>query len=77
MGFQKRLINNRHVLGLADPDEPLPLAQLNPEQVAKILTSTIALLDALENVNQSLEIKRLASNVEQAIAQAVLDAKPD
>lgn len=81
MTFQERLNNNRALLGIPDP-EPLPLAHLTPLQIADILTTTIALIDAVELLQrQSLEVelcgvKQLATAVENTIAQAVLTARP-
>lgn len=80
MTLHQRLTSNRELLGIPDPEQ-LPLAQLSMTQIAGILTSTIALIDAVDYLNrQSLEVefcavKQLASNVEAAIAQAVLTAR--
>lgn len=78
MSFKDRLINNRRALGIPDP-ESFSLVQLEPVEVAKILTSTMALLDAIEylssysSATEVAAIKKLAGKAEQSIASAVLN----
>lgn len=77
MSLHSRLVNNRQALGIPDP-ESLPLTQLEPSEVANILTATMPLLDALEYLSsrssnsELVAIRKLAGNLEQAIAKAVL-----
>lgn len=80
MSLQRQLRQNRDRMSVPDPSQ-IPIAQIPPERIAAILTSTIALIDAVDHLNpRSLAVevgavKQLADAVEQAIAQAVLEAR--